>query len=61
MSPSPARAYEPPPEEWINNTSTPIAAFRRCHCHNWRLDECPNVGVALWVRAVTSEIDQCHS
>mgnify|MGYP001617400684 FL=1 len=27
-----------------------IAEFRRCHCHGWRLDECPNAQIAVWAR-----------
>ena len=30
--------------------NTPIAEFRRCHCHGWRLDECPNAQIAVWAR-----------
>lgn len=39
----------------IQNTTTPIREHRLCHCHHWRIDECPNAAVALWVRAARKE------
>ena len=33
----------------IYNTP-PIVEVRRCTCHGWRLDECPNAQIAVWAR-----------
>lgn len=33
------------------NTTVPIREFRRCYCHGWRIDECPNASIALWAKA----------
>jgi hypothetical protein len=38
--------------EWMQNTTTPIQEHRYCHCHNWRIDDCPNVAVSLLVQAL---------
>ena len=35
----------------VQNTTQPLADFTRCHCHDWRIDECPNTQVASWARA----------
>lgn len=43
------------PNGWIHNTTTPYAEYRRCHCHGWRFDECPNTAVADWARAATKK------
>jgi hypothetical protein len=43
------------PDDWIVNTPTPVRDFALCHCHGWRRDTCPNIGVALLFRALSRE------